>query len=145
MFPCWLALTVYLTSHWNNKDQSVSGCKKISALSFIGCTPQLYYYLSLLSPPCTQIHTCSGYISWRHAVWKPLKHWGPAPTVPSCLYKLVTQSATNARRSQSEARQHLCTSEHISVSLRVLELSREVALRTLATVRQSVGVLQGLT
>lgn len=145
MFPCWLALTVYWHLTGTIRIKVCLAVKKISALSFIGCTPQLYYYLSLLSPPCTQIHTCSGYISWRHAVWKPLKHWGPAPTVPSCLYKLVTQSATNARRSQSEARQHLCTSEHISVSLRVLELSREVALRTLATVRQSVGVLAGLT
>lgn len=93
------------------------------------------------------MHTnaCLGNISWWHAVWKPLKHWGPAPTVPNCLYELVTHSATNASRSQSQARQHLCTSEHISVRLRVLELSREVALRTLATVRQSVGVLSGLT
>lgn len=48
-------------------------------------------------------HTCLEYISWRHAVWKPEKHWGCAPTVPSCLYELVTHSATNATRSQSQA------------------------------------------
>ena len=144
-------LACLLTSRWNNEDQS------LAALSFMACEesllPLLYYYLALLFPLHTHTHThthmhthtCPGDISWRHAVWKRVKHWGPAPTVPSCLYELVTHSATNARRSQSQAPQHLCTSEYISVSLRVLELSREIALRTLTTVRQPVGALCGLT
>lgn len=100
----------------------------------------LIYYLALcFSSRHTLSFLC--YMSWWRAVWKLLKHRGPAPTVPSCLYELVTRSRSNAHRSQSQTPWHLCTSEHISMSLRVLELSREVTLRTLATVRQSVGGL----
>lgn len=130
MLPCWLALPVYrdLTGTMRIK---VCLAAKFCALSFMACEKcllsQLYYYLALRSPLCTQTHythTCPGNISCRHvAVWKRVKRRGPAPTVPSCLYELVTHSATNASRSQSQAPQHLCTSEHISVSLRVLELS----------------------
>lgn len=135
--------------HWNNDDQSVSGCK-ILCSPIYGLWEVPSSSVVVLRGPTfsfihTYTHTCPSYISWWHAVWKRVKHWGPAPTVPSCLYELVTHSATNACRSQSQAPQHLCTSEYISVSWRVLELSGEFGLRTLATVRQPVGALSDLT
>lgn len=93
--------------------------------------------------PYFLLYTLAPAILADNVMW--VKHWGPAPTVPSCLYELVTHSATYASRSQSQAHEHLCTSEYISVSLRVLELSGEFARRTLEIVKQPVGALSGLT
>ncbi len=121
-----------------------------SLLSHLWTVRSIFFLSSITWPyfhlyTHTHAHTCPGYISRQYAVWKRVKHWGPAPTVPSCLYELVTHGATNVSRSQSQAWQHLCTSEYISVSLRVLELNGEFALRTLSPVGLPVGALSGLT
>lgn len=52
-------------------------------------------------------------------------------TCSYCPQLSIWISNTQCHWSQSKASQHLCTSVYISMSVRVLELSRKFALRTL--------------